>query len=79
MNEKWKDLDGLYDPVPASFEVRMLSALRIRALIQWSSVESSQSVCILREMCRHPVNDDTDALRMHIIHKSHEVRGRTVA
>ncbi len=27
MNEKWKDLDGLYGPVPASFEARMLSAL----------------------------------------------------
>ena len=59
--------------------MRMLSPLGIRIFIQRSAVKSSQSVIILGEMCRYPVNDDSDPLCMHVIHKSHEVLGISIA
>ena len=56
----------------------MLRPHGILALIERRTVKPSQSMGILGEMRRHPVNDHTDALMVHVIHKAHEVRRRTI-
>ena len=61
-----------------STPVRMLTSLRIRILIKSSSIKSSKTVSVFREMSRNPVNDHTDSFFMHIIYKSHEVLWRTI-
>ena len=57
----------------------MLSLSRILVFIQCCTVKTSQSKLILRKMCRYPVQNNANAMIMHIIHKIHEVRRCTVS
>ena len=58
--------------------VRMLPFSWICILICRGSVKISQSVGILRKMCRHPVQDHADFIFMHVIHKILEVLRGTI-
>lgn len=59
--------------------VRMFSLARICILIYAASVKISQSVCVLREMCRYPVKYYTYSFVMKIIHKVHKVLRTSVS
>ena len=58
--------------------VRMLSLSRIRILIKAGAVKLSQSEGVSREMCRYPVEDDTNLMFMQIIHKELKILCGTV-
>ena len=59
--------------------VRMLALARILVLILRISVEVRQSALILREMRRHPVEDDADSVVMEIVDHLRELLRRAVA
>ena len=59
--------------------VRMLALARVGVLIQRTAVEVCQTVGIAREVRRHPVQNDADAVTVHVIDKVHEVLRQTVA
>ena len=56
----------------------MLSLSRIRILIKAGAVKLSQSEGVSREMCRYPVEDDTNLMFMQIIHKELKILCGTV-
>ena len=62
-----------------SAPVRMLSSSWIRMLIEWHSIETSKSVCIPREMCRYPIEDNADSLAVHVINEIHKIYGITIS
>jgi len=51
---------------------------RVRRLIEVSAVETGQPVAVGREMRRHPIHKNADALLMQTMHQEHEVLRRTV-
>ena len=53
--------------------MRMFSQKWICIFIKWCSIKTSKAMLILREVSWHPVNQDTDALFMHVIYKVHEI------
>ena len=58
--------------------LRMIGLERIFMFIQACSVESRQAVLIPGKMGRDPVHDNADSLRVHDVHKIHEILRRTV-
>ena len=59
--------------------VRMLALSRICMLVYCSSVKVGKSVCILREVRRYPVKDNTDFLFMQIIYHISKIFRRTIS
>ena len=59
--------------------VRVLRHALLIALVAGRAVEHAQAVLVAREVCRHPVDDDADAVGMEPVHEVHEVLGRAVA
>ena len=53
--------------------VRVGTLARIEVLVQASAVKCTQPERIARKMSRYPVQDDSDALLMHVIHEIHEI------
>ena len=58
--------------------VRMLTLPRVGILIGRGTVEIRQSLRILREVCRYPVEDHADAMLVKIIHQVHELPRRAM-
>ena len=59
--------------------VRMGTFARIEVLIQTGAVKCAQPKRIARKMCRYPVQNDTDALFMHVVHEIHKILRGAVA
>ena len=51
---------------------------RVGGLIFMDAVEIAEAVFVLREMRRHPVQDDADAVLMELIDQIHEILGSTI-
>ena len=62
-----------------SAPVRMLALTRIGMLVTSCAVETSESVCVLGEVCRNPVENHADFVLMAEIDKVAELVGRAVA
>ena len=58
--------------------IRVLSLSGVCVFISRHSVKFCQSMGIFWEMCRHPVQNDTDFMFMHIIHEIAEIFRRSV-
>ncbi len=52
---------------------------RVLVLVEGAPVEAGQAVAVGREVRRHPVEDDADALLVEVVDEEHEVLGRAVA
>ena len=62
-----------------SAPVRMLALPGVSVLIAGLSVEVRKAEGIPREVCRDPVEDDADAVLVHVIHKILEILRQAVA
>ncbi len=59
--------------------VGVLALAGVGVLVQRGAVEPGQRPIVLREVCRHPVDDHADALGMQRVDEGAEVVGRSVA
>ena len=59
--------------------VRMRAAARVGVLVERGAVEAGQRELVAREVRRDPVEDDADALGVHLVDERAQVVGRAVA
>src|ERR1700726_5296523 len=59
--------------------VRLEAPARIGVLVEVRAVEERQGVLVVREVRRHPVEDDADAALVEVVDQVHEVLRRAVA
>ena len=53
--------------------IAVLALARIGMLVESGSIEVSETVRVLREMRRHPIDDHSDSVEVALIHEIHEV------
>jgi hypothetical protein len=59
--------------------VGMESLTRVGVLVEMSAVEVGETVGVGREVRRHPVEDDGDAVLVQVVDQVHEILRRAVA